>query len=150
MSPTTAAPAPQSLLRPMVAVLKWGVLAAAVGIPLGMLLGYLIAGGPGVWGALMGLGISFVFFTITVGVSIPTARMQPQWLGVVVLGSWLAKIIGLIVVLAVLRSQDFYDRPVFFVSLLVGTFGYLAMEAVVVSRTKVLYVETDFAPKAGS
>lgn len=145
MAEYTTNKAPQSLLRPMRAVLRWGVIAAAVGIPVGMLIGYLVAGTPGLWGALLGLGVSFVFFTITAGVSIATARLQPQWLGMAVLASWLLKMIGLIAILVVLKSADFYSKPAFFIALIVGTFGYLAMEAVIVARTKVLYLETEFA-----
>ena len=142
--------APQSLLRPMRAVLRWGLVAGVVGIALGMLVGYLIDGAPGSFGALLGLGSAVVFFSITVGVALATARLQPQALGMAVLASWLLKMIGLIALLVVLRSQDFYSKPIFFFSLLFGTFGYLALEAVIVSRTKVLYVETEFAPERGA
>ena len=109
-------------------------------------MGYLLAGPEGLWGVLMGLGISVVFFTLTVALALVTARMRPQLLGAAILGSWLVKIAALIAMLAVLRSQDFYSKPIFFVALLIGTFGYLGMEAWVVLRTKVLYLETEFAP----
>jgi len=142
----TRTPAPQSLLKPMRAVLRWGLAAAAVGLPLGAALGFLIDGAAGAWGALLGFGIAVIFFTLTVGVSIATARLHPQWLGMVVLASWLLKLIGLIGALVLLRSEDFYSRGVFFAALLIGTFGYLTMEAFIVSRTKVLYVEPELAP----
>ncbi len=148
--PKTTAHSPQSLLRPMRSVLRWGVLGGLVGLPAAVGIGYLIAAGPGAWGALLGFGISVMFFTITAGVAMLTARLQPQWLGLAVMGSWLLKLVGLIVVMAMLDSADFYDRGVFFGALLISTFGYLVMEALVVSRTRVLYVETEFAPAAAS
>ena len=142
--------APQSLLKPMAAVLRLGLLIGAVGIPLAMGIGYLIAGTAGLWGALLGFGIPLVFFTLTAVVAIATARLQPQWLGLAVMGSWLVKIIALIAILVVLDNADFYSRGVFFGTLLIATFGYLAMEAVIVARTRVLYVETEFAAESGS
>lgn len=137
--------APESLLKPMRAVLRLGLLVGLVGLPIAMGIGYLIADMPGLWGALLGVGISLVFFTITAVVAVGTARLQPQWLGLAVMGSWLVKLVGLIAILAVLDGADFYNRGVFFGALLISTFGYLGMEAVIVSRTRVLYVETEFA-----
>ena len=100
------------------------------------------------WGGLMGFGISLVFFTITAVVAVATARLQPQWLGLAVMASWLIKIIALIAILVVIDELDFYSRGVFFGTLLITTFGYLGMEAWIVARTRVLYVETEFAPEA--
>ena len=48
------------------------------------------------------------------------------------LGSWLIKMVLLLVVLALLRDADFYSRPVLFICLLVGTIGALVLEALVV------------------
>jgi hypothetical protein len=140
--------APESLLKPMRAILRLGLLVGAIGLPLAMGIGYLVAGTPGLWGGLLGFGISLVFFTITALVAIGTARLQPQWLGFAVMGSWLLKIVALIAILAVLDGADFYSRGVFFGTLLITTFAYLGMEAWIVARTRVLYVETEFAPEA--
>jgi hypothetical protein len=138
---------PQSLVRPMRAVLYWGLLAGALALVLGSAIGYLADGIPGVWGALLGGGLAVLFFTATVALSLATARLQPNWLGLAVIISWLLKTAALIIVLALLRAADFYSRPVFFGCLLIGTFGYLGMEVWIVSRTKVLYLETEFAPE---
>ena len=64
------------------------------------------------------------------------------------MGSWLVKIVVLIAMLAVLDGADFYSRGVFFGTLLITTFGYLGMEAWIVARTRVLYLETEFAPES--
>jgi hypothetical protein len=137
---------PQSLVRPMRAILAWGLIAGAVALVLAMAVGYLVAGVPGVWGGLLGVGISVAFFTATVLVALVTARFNPTMLGVAVMVTWLVKMGVLVVILVFLRSADFYSRQVFFLSLLVCTFGYLGMEAWIVNRTKVLYLETEFAP----
>ncbi len=140
--------APESLLKPMRAVLRLGLIIGAIGLPLAMGIGSLLAGTPGTWGGLLGFGIPLVFFTLTAWMAIATARLQPQWLGMAVMGSWLVKIVALIAMLAVLDGADFYSRGVFFGTLLITTFGYLGMEAWIVARTRVLYVETEFAPES--
>lgn len=140
--------APESLLKPMRAVLRLGLIIGAIGLPLAMGIGSLLAGTPGTWGGLLGFGIPLVFFTLTAWMAIATARLQPQWLGMAVMGSWLVKIVALIAMLAVLDGADFYSRGVFFGTLLITTFGYLGMEAWIVARTRVLYLETEFAPES--
>lgn len=132
---------PTALVAPMRRVLRTGAVAFAVALPTSMLLGYLVAGVPGVWGAAIGMGLAAGFFAITIGVALGTARMDVGVLGAAVLGSWLVKMVLLIIVLVLLRNADFYSRPVLFVSLLAGTIGALILEAVVVTQTRVPYTE---------
>jgi ABC-type transport system involved in cytochrome c biogenesis permease component len=87
------------------------------------------------------MGLAVAFFGITVVLALATARMAPTQLGLWVLGSWLAKMVLIIAVLALLRDQDFYSRPALFLALLVGTAGSLLLEARIVATTKVPYVE---------
>lgn len=122
-------------------VLAAGAVAAVLALPLAALIGYLLAGPAGAWGAAIGMAIPVVFFAITTATALLTARLGATALGVAVLGSWLLKIILLLVVLVLLRDADFYNRMALFVSLLLGTAGLLALESVVVTRTKVPYVE---------
>jgi hypothetical protein len=91
-----------------------------------------------------------VFLGITATVALATARLSPSTLGAAVLGSWLLKIVVLIVVLVVLDGRDFYSRGVFFVVFLLGTAGFLLVEAFVVVRTKVPYVEPVDSPVSAS
>lgn len=140
--PRRGAPAgPTALVTPMRRVLRFGLIASLVALPVAVLIGFLVAGTAGAWGAAIGMGIAVGFFTITVAVALGTAGMDTTALGASVLGSWLVKMILLIVVLVLLRDADFYSRPVLFVSLLVGTIGTLVLEAVVVTRTQVPYTE---------
>lgn len=146
-STARTAMAPASLLKPMKAVLRLGLLIGAIGLPVATGIGYLLAGNPGAWGGLLGFGISLTFFTITALMAIGTARLQPHLLAITVMGSWLLKIVALVVILAVLDDADFYHRGIFFGTLLITTFTYLGMEAWIVARTRVLYLETEFAPE---
>ncbi|MGB7982254.1 MAG: hypothetical protein WCF36_15850, partial [Candidatus Nanopelagicales bacterium] len=113
----------------------------AIALPASAALGYLLAGAPGAWGALIGMGIAVGFFAITVTVSLLTAGMDVSTLGIAVLGSWLVKMALLIIALVLLRGVEFYSRPALFLALLVGTIGSLLLEALVVTRTQVPYLE---------
>lgn len=132
---------PTALVVPMRRVLRAGTVAAIVALPTATALGAILAGAPGAWGAGIGMGLAVGFFAVTVLVALVTARMDPTRLGIWVLGSWLLKMVLLIVVLAMLRDADFYSRPALFLSLLIGTAGGLLLEALVVTRTRVPYVE---------
>ena len=122
-------------------VLRAGTVAAAVYVPAASALGFLLGGTPGAWGGAIGALIAAGFFGVTVIVALVTFRMSPTMLGAVVLGSWLVKMMVLIGVLVGLRSADFYDRTTFGLALLVGTIAALILEAWVVARTRVPYVE---------
>jgi hypothetical protein len=136
-----ARPAPTALVAPMRRMLRVGTIAALVALPASALVGWLLGGAPGAWGALIGMGLAVAFFGVTVAVALATARMDPTRLGIWVLGSWLVKMVLLIVVLALLRDADFYSRPALFAALLVGTAGSLLLEARIVTSTRVPYVE---------
>lgn len=118
-----------------------GLLAWLVITALGVGLGYVIVGTPGVWGSGLGAVVAGLFFAVTAVVAIKTTRLGPDQLGAVILGSWLLKIVILMGVLAWLRTQDFYSRPFFFAVLLIQTMVLLVLEAVLLTRAKVPYVE---------
>lgn len=135
---------PRALVVPMNRILRTGAVSALVALPVATVVGYLIGGTAGAWGALLGIGISVAFFAVTVAVALATARTRhTSMLGLAVVASWIVKVGLLIGALAYLRGQDFYSRPALFVALLVGTTGTLLLEARVVATTQVPYIETD-------
>jgi hypothetical protein len=130
-----------AVIEPMRRILRFGALGAALFIPAAALVGLGLGGRPGLWAGALGALVPLAFFGVTVVIGLFSARMSTTALGVVVLGSWLLKMILLILVLVALREADFYDRTVFGVVLLVGTIGALVLEALVVVRTRVPYVD---------
>jgi hypothetical protein len=108
---------------------------------LGVGIGALVAGRPGVWGALIGVGLALVFSGTTVVSMLVTARSSVQRLAAVVLGAWLGKVVVVIVVLALIQDRDFYDKPVLAVVLLIGVVGSAVLDYRAVSRGRVPYVE---------
>jgi hypothetical protein len=119
-------------------VLAWAILTLVLSA-----IGYLWSGQAGLWGALLASVLAGSFFAITGVVALVTANLDLQYLGFAVLGSWLLKIVVLLGALFWLRSQDFYDRPIFFITLLLETVVLLVLEAVLVTRAPVPYVEVD-------
>ena len=116
------------------------ILLAALAV-LGVGVGALAAGRPGVWGALVGVGLALVFSGTTIVSMLVTSRASAARLAAVVLGAWLGKVLVVIVVLAFIQDRDFYDRPVLAVVLLVGVVGSAVLDYRAVSRGRVPYVE---------
>lgn len=110
-------------------------------IVLGVAIGALVSGLPGVWGALLGVGVALVFSATTVWVMLRTVDASPTTTAAVVMTSWLAKMVVLIAVLVVLRGMDFYDRWVFAGVLLVGVIGSAVLDYRAVSQGRIPYVE---------
>ncbi|MGV8977692.1 MAG: hypothetical protein ACOH17_06590 [Cellulomonas sp.] len=116
------------------------VLLAALAV-LSIGVGGLVAGRAGVWGALIGVGLALVFSGTTVVSMLVTSRASAARLAAVVLGAWLAKVLVVIVVLALIQDRGFYDKPVLAVVLLVGVVGSAVLDYRAVSRGRVPYVE---------
>ena len=108
---------------------------------LGVGIGYLVAGAAGVWGALIGVGLALVFSGTTVVSMLRTSGSSTQTMAAVVMGAWLAKVLVIIVVLALIRDMDFYDKGVLAAVLLVGVLGSAYLDYRAVSRGRVPYTE---------
>ena len=107
---------------------------------LGIGLGALLAGTAGVWGALIGVGLALLFSGTTVASMLLTSRAPATTMAAVVMGAWLGKVIVLIVVLALLRDEDFYHRGVLAVVLVAGVVGSALLDLRAVRVGRVPYV----------
>jgi Ca2+/Na+ antiporter len=136
MTVQTSAQAGRSALRK--GLVAWAILTVALSA-----IGYLVSDESGVWGALLASVLAGSFFAVTGIVAALTSNLDVQYLGFAVLGSWLLKIVVLLGALFWLRGQDFYDRPIFLITLLLETVVLLVLEAVLVTRAPVPYVEVD-------
>jgi hypothetical protein len=116
------------------------LLLLAVLTVLGIGLGYLVAGLPGVWGALIGIGLALLFSGTTVASMLVTARAPATTMAAVVMGAWLAKVVVLIAVLVVIRDEDFYHRGVLAVVLFAGVIGSALLDLRAVKGGRVPYV----------
>ena len=107
---------------------------------LGVGLGALLAGTPGVWGALIGVGLALLFSGTTIVSMLVTSGKPPATMAAVVMGAWLGKVVVLIAVLALLRDEDFYHRGVLAAVLLVGVVGSALLDLRAVRGGRVPYV----------
>ncbi|WP_454973517.1 hypothetical protein [Corynebacterium propinquum] len=98
------------------------------------------AGLPGLSGVVLGaaIGGSFVLFT-AVSVLL-TARSTPATTMAVVLGSWLLKIVVLVIVLFAIRDLDFYHTVSLFVTVVVVLVLTLGTEVWAILTSKVTFV----------
>jgi hypothetical protein len=116
-----------------------GVLVAAC-LVLGVGIGYLVAGTPGVWGAVIGAGIALLFSGTTTLSMLLTSHTAPGRMMAVIMGTWLGKLAVVIVLLAVLRGMDFYDRYVLAAVVAVAVIGSALLDYRAVARGRVPYV----------
>jgi hypothetical protein len=69
-----------------------------------------------------------------------TVGSSPTTMAALVMGTWIAKVIVLVVVLALLRGADFYDPYVLFVVLALGAVGSALLDYRAVKDGRVPYV----------
>lgn len=119
---------------------RLAVLVAALAVG-GAGVGWLVAGLPGVWGALMAAGIATLFMLGTVVTMMVTADKPLPIASAAAVGGWLVKMVLLFVVLVLVRGRDFYHPGVFFVVLVLAILGSLAIESAAVLRARVPNVE---------
>ncbi|WP_320784620.1 hypothetical protein [Streptomyces sp. CRN 30] len=134
---------PVTVSEAMLAVLRIGLLSAVAAAVVAGGIGALVDGWAGVAGGLLGIAVPVAFLAVTAVVGMVTARLAPQQLAAAVMGSWLIKIILLMVVLWLLQGRDFFSIWMFFGAFLVGTFGFLALETAVLYRARLAYVNPD-------
>ncbi|QAY58718.1 hypothetical protein ET475_00985 [Microbacterium protaetiae] len=122
--------------------LVWSAVVTAVLAVAGAVIGFVVAGTPGLFSALAGIVLAALFLGVT-GASILIANRWfgdalyvPVFFGIV-LGGWLLKFVVFIVVLLVLRGQPWIEPTVFFVAIVAGVVASLVIDVVVLTRMRV-------------
>jgi hypothetical protein len=130
---SSATSAPQVFAR----VLKQGALLVAAIAILGGLLGFIFAGMAGLLSALIGAGLALIFTSFTaLSVRFGGQLSLGGFFGVV-LGGWLVKLIGFVVLIAVLKGATFIAGPVLFFTLVASIIGTLVIDSLVVLRARI-------------
>ncbi|ALJ21167.1 hypothetical protein [Microbacterium sp. No. 7] len=143
-------PASTHVLR---TTLRWTALGSAVLAVAGAVVGYLVAGWPGVWSALVAIVLAAVFLGMT-GASIVIANrwygdplFTPIFFGAV-MGGWIVKFVLFIVALFVLRDQPWLQPGVFAVALILSVLLSLVIDVVVMTRMRLPNVSDVSLPTA--
>lgn len=109
------------------------VLMVIIGV-FGSGIGFLFAGMPGVYSALIGAAVSALFSVLTIlsiwlGSELPLAGFYG-----LVLGGWLVKVLLFAVTLGLLQGAEFISGPVFFFAVVATVLGGLAIDSWVVLK----------------
>ncbi|MFR9753420.1 hypothetical protein ACL02S_20630 [Nocardia sp. 004] len=131
-------PGPDAPLR---AALRYGLFGLGVLVALAVGLGAAVSGSSGVWGALLGAAIGGGFILTTAAVVLFGAKLPPSTAGLIMLVSWVGKVLVALIVVAILQRFEFYDRVVLFLTVVGALIIVLGAETYGVVRQKVPYVE---------
>ncbi|MEU8897146.1 hypothetical protein [Nocardia sp. NPDC048505] len=127
---------------PLKSALRYGLIGLAVLVVLAVAIGAAAAGLPGLWGALIGAAIGGGFILTTAAVVLFGAKLPPSTAGLIILVSWVGKLLVVLVVVAVLQQFDFYDRVTLFLTVVGALIIVLGAETYGVLRQKVPTVTT--------
>ena len=121
-----------------------GILAIAIAV-VGSVVGFLVARGVGVLSALIGTVMAVVFLGITAAsIVIATRVARGDLLSVaffgIVMGAWLLKFILFIVLIFLLKDQPWIQTQILFGTVVVAVIGTLAVDVVVIARSRLPYV----------
>ncbi|GAA1748589.1 hypothetical protein [Agromyces humatus] len=137
---TTPAVAP--ILRR--ALVYGGILAVGLAV-VGSIVGYLVAGIPGLTSALIAAVLTVVFFgltaaTVLIASHVAKGQMFSTVFFGIVLGGWLAKLLVFFVAVLFVSRQEFIDPYVFFITIVVAVIGSLVVDVLAFRNARVPYV----------
>lgn len=122
-------------------LVQGAVLALGLAV-VGGVVGFLVAGGPGLAGGLIGAVMSVVFCGLT-AVSILLAirfsggqMISGAFFGTI-MGMFLVKFVLFIVVLVLLKDRDWVSTPVLAIAIIVGVIGSLVIDVTVIAKGRV-------------
>lgn len=139
---TPSDPGPDAPLR---AALRYGIAGLAVLVVVSAILSSIFAGLPGLWGALIGSALGGAFILTTAASVLFSAKIESGLQGLVLLGSWVGKLLLAVIVVAVLQNYDFYSRGALFLTVVGALLIVLGAETYGLLRQRVptVHVERD-------
>ncbi|MEC3954710.1 hypothetical protein VMT65_16845 [Nocardia sp. CDC153] len=135
-----ANPGPDAPLR---AALRYGIVGLAVLVVVSAVVSAICAGLPGLWGALIGAALGGAFILTTAASVLFSAKIESGLQGIVLLGSWVGKLLLAVVVIAVLKQFDFYNRYSLFFTVIAALLIVLGAETYGLLRQRVPTVEVE-------
>ena len=125
--------------------LRYGAIVTAVTAVAGAIVGYLVAGMPGLASALIGAVLAAIFMGLTAASVVLANRVAPgaATVGlnfVIIAGTWLVKFVVFIVVVILVSAQPWLRPYLFFAAAIAAVFGSLVADGVALQRARVPYV----------
>lgn len=118
-------------------VLKLGSMLIAAIAVLGSGIGFLVAGLPGLFGALAGATIALIFVSLTALSVLVGSKLSLGGFYGVVLGGWLLKLVLFVLAISVLKSVEGLNGVSVFATLVASVLGSLVVDAMVVTKSKI-------------
>ncbi len=124
--------------------LVYGAALTVVIAIVGSVVGYLVAGIPGLVSALIGTGLTALFMgftTLSILIAERATKRTPSSMKYfsIVLGVWALKFVVFIAILLLLRGQDWVNPYVFFVAVIAAVAGSLITDIVAFAGARVPY-----------
>ncbi|MEU7894650.1 hypothetical protein AB0B45_17545 [Nonomuraea sp. NPDC049152] len=126
-----------------VRVLKSAALPTLVVGAVAVIVAFLIAGGKGALGAVVGLALVAVFFSISVVAVSYAARVSPQMMAIAAMLSYLVKVLVILAMLRTFGDTTAWNPKAFAWTVVVGTIVWTASEVRAFMKTKMLYVDPE-------
>jgi len=108
-----------------------------------IVLGAVLGGTKGLLGAALGVALVIVFFGVSVLVVGWAAKISPQAMMAAAVGTFLVKILVLIILLSIFQDSTAFNGKIFGLTVIVCVIAYSAAQMVSSMRLKVPYVEPD-------
>ena len=127
------------------ALLLGGIVTLGIAV-VGGAIGYWLVGPTGIWSALVGSAIAFVFMGITAGSILLGQKASGGSIAsgvffAIVLGSWLLKFVLFLVVAFAIRNSESLDTIIAFSCVIAAVLGALVSDVVAISRARVPIVD---------
>lgn len=124
-----------------VAAARAGIVVVLVLTPLAALVGFLVDGGSGLRAGLQGACVPGVVLLLTALAAEAGARRSAQAFAGLLLGSYLVKLVAVLLVLYLVRDVEGTARTVLGLTAVVGLLVALLVEARVITSTRAPYID---------
>ena len=108
-----------------------------------IVLGGVFGGSKGLLGAVLGVGLVIAFFGVSALVVGRAARVSPQAMMAAAVGTFLVKILVLIILLGTFQNSTAFNGKFFGLTVIVCVIVYSAAQMVLSMRLKTLYVDVE-------
>ncbi|MFI6791136.1 hypothetical protein ACIBG4_27780 [Nonomuraea sp. NPDC050383] len=102
-----------------------------------------VAGGKGMFGAVVGALLVGVFFSISVVAVSYAAKVSPQIMAIAAMVSYLVKVVAVMAMLSAFGDTDAWNPKAFAWSVVVCTIVWTGFEVRAFMKTKMLYVDPE-------
>ena len=121
-------------------VLLWGLVATVALAVVSALIAGLVLGPIGAWSAAIGAGLGFIFLGITALSILIAVRYSVVAFFGIVMGAWILKFVLFLVAAFTLKAQPWIATLPLFLTLIVSVVLSLALDVIVVARSRMPYV----------